>query len=112
MTMPRVFIPQIVEKYEVRSGRMRPAFDFSTATSFGTLTPILDKDDDPLFLARITPKIREALADFNDEDYFVAVGDPSLIAICAALILRRRKTMKMLKWDKKLVRYLTLEINP
>lgn len=112
MTMPRVFIPQVVERFDYKTGRVVPVFDLTSAAAFGSLTPILENDDDPLFLARITPKIREALADFGDEDYFVAIGDPSVIAICAALILRRRKTMKMLKWDKKLSRYLTLELNP
>jgi hypothetical protein len=112
MNLPRVFIPQLVERFDNRTGRNVPVFDFTSAAAYGTLTPILDKDDDPLFLARITPKIRDALADFNDEDYFVAVGDPSVIAVCSGLILRRRKTLKMLKWDKKLARYLTLEVNP
>src|SRR5690349_16600252 len=105
MNLPRVFIPQLVERFDSKAGRNVPVFDFTSAAAYGTLTPILDKDDDPMFLARITPKIREALADFHEDDYFVAVGDPSVIAVCSGLILRRRKALKMLKWDKKLGRY-------
>lgn len=112
MNLPRVFIPQLVERFDAKMGRSVPMFDFTSAAVFGTLTPILDKDDDPLYLARLTPKIRTALADFDGEDYFVAVGDPSVIAVCAGLILRRRARFNMLKWDKKLSRYLTLEVNP
>lgn len=110
--MPRVFIPQLVERYDNASGLYVPVFDFTTAAAFGTLTPILERDDNPMYLARITTKIREALKDFSEDDLFLAVGDPSVIAVCSGLILRRQRTMKMLKWDKKLSRYFTIEVNP
>ena len=111
MNLPRVFIPQIIERWDETAGRFVPAFDFTSAASYGTLTPILDREDNPLFLARITSKIRTALATYNNEDFFVAVGDPSVIAICAGLILRRNNTLRLLKWDKKLARYIALDIN-
>ncbi len=109
--IPRVFIPQATMKWDQAAERFVPAFNFTSAASFGTLTPILDKDDNPLFLARITAKIKAALNDFNESDYFVAVGDPSVIAICAGFILRRSRTLKLLKWDRKLARYIVLDIN-
>jgi hypothetical protein len=110
--LPRVFIPQVVKRFDSRKGASVPVFDFTLAASFGMLTPILAEDDDPIYLARITPKIREALKDFSADDFFLAVGDPSVMAVCCGLILRRHKTMKMLKWDKKLARYFTIEVNP
>lgn len=111
MQLPRVFIPQLIEKWDDSAERFVPAFDFTSAASYGTLTPILDREDNPLFLARITAKIRTALASFTEHDYFVAVGDPSVIAICAGLILRRSARLNLLKWDKKLRRYIVLDIN-
>ena len=110
MYLPRVFIPQIIERWDESSERFVPSFDFTSAASYGTLTKILDKEDNPLYLARITGKIRKALADYSPEDFFVAVGDPSVIAICAGLILRRTNNLKLLKWDKKLARYIALDI--
>lgn len=112
MDLPRVFIPQLVERYDPAAGHKVPAFDFTKAAAYGSLTVILEKEDDPLFLARITPKIKEALADFGEDDFFVAVGDPSVIAVCAGLILRKHDKFNMLKWDKKMTRYITLEVNP
>ena len=112
MGVPRVFIPHIAERWDQDAERKVPKHDFAAAALFGQLTPVLDKEDNPMFLALITPKIREALKDFNDNDSLLAAGDPSVIAICAALILRRRKTMKMLKWDKKMHTYVQLEVNP
>lgn len=112
MTMPRVFIPQVVERFDHVANRFVPVFDLTEAATFGSLTTILDKNDDPMFLAQVTDKIRDALATFGENDYFVAIGDPSVVAICAAIILRRQSTIKMLKWDKKLSRYLTLELKP
>jgi hypothetical protein len=110
--MSKVFIPQIVEKYSESNNRMSTLFDFSDAERFGTLTAILEPSDNPLFLALLTPKIREALKGFTDEDFLVAVGDPAIIAICAGLILRNHKKIKMLKWDRRLKMYISLEVNP
>ena len=108
----KVFIPQAVKRFDAGTGRVINSFDFSAARQFGQLTPILDDTDDPMFLARLTPKIREALVTFNEFDYLMAVGDPSVIAICSGLILRRQKKINMLKWDRKLRMYVNLEVNP
>lgn len=110
--LARVFLPQIVERFDKDKGVMVAAFDFSAAAQFGQLTPILEKEDDPIFLARITGKIRKVLSDFTDNDYLLAVGDPAVIAVCAGIVLRRHKTLKLLKWDRRLRIYQQLEINP
>lgn len=110
--MPRVFIPQLVERYDNATGGFVPVFDLTPAAAFGQLTPVLERDDDPMYLSHITPKIRNVLKDFNSEDFLLAVGDPSVIATCSMLIGRRQKSMKMLKWDRKLARYFVIEVNP
>lgn len=113
MNEPRVFVPQVFERYNEAKGRFEPVFDLSSATVFGTLTPILNPTDNAIYLARLTPRIREALRNFDCErDLFLAIGDPSLIAVCSGLILRRQEQFKMLKWDKKMGRYIVMEINP
>jgi hypothetical protein len=112
MDIARVFLPQVAEKFDPTIGRKVPAFDFSAAAQFGQLTEVLEPGDNPLFIARITPKIRAALEDFGENDYLLAVGDPTVIAICAGLILRRRKTLKMLKWERNSKTYIALEVNP
>jgi len=110
MSTPRVFIPQLVERFDQSMGRRVPVFDFTEAAAFGQLTPILAPEDDPMFLTMHMPKIDASLTDFGPDDYFLAAGDPSVMAVCAGIILRRQSSMKMLKWDKKLTRYITLEV--
>jgi hypothetical protein len=109
---PRVFIPQVVSKYDHAKEKMAPTYDFSPAAAFGQLVTILDDDVNVMMLARLMPTIREALDDFSDDDFLLAVGDPAVIAACAGLILRRRRTMKLLKWDRKLRIYINMEIRP
>jgi hypothetical protein len=111
MQSPRVFIPQVIEKWDANNDRFVPVYDFASAAEYGMITTILDRNDNPLFLARLTSKIRTTLKDFNDDDYFVAVGDPSVVAICAGLILRRSNNLKLLKWDKRTGRYIVLQIS-
>lgn len=132
---PKVFIPQIAERfipdtpeeqerraaYDIAQGRkpksngygrLKPLFDFTPAAAFGQLTPVLDPSDNPMMVARISPRIAEAMAEFDPEvDFFIPVGDPAVIAICTGLILRRTNKFKMLKWDRHSGTYLTLEIN-
>jgi hypothetical protein len=108
--MKKVFIPHVAEKFDAGSNRRAPALDFSAAAIFGQLTPVLDPGDDPMFLARITPKIRATLDSFTQNDYLLAAGDPSVIAACAGVIFRRFDKVKMLKWDRKLKTYIPLEV--
>ena len=108
----KVFLPQIAERYDAVKQSMVRLFDFSAATQFGQLVPILSPEDDMLFLSHSAEKIRSVLADFTEQDYFLAVGDPIIIAMCASVILRRQKTLKMLKWDRRLKIYTSLEVTP
>lgn len=109
--MPKVFIPQVAERFDHASQRRIPTFDFTPAAQYGQLTPILERDDNPLFLARITPKIQKVLDTFGNDDYLLAVGDPSVIAICAGILMRRRNQLNLLKWDKKMGSYIVLNLN-
>lgn len=112
MSVSKVFIPQIVERFDKQKEVMVAAFDFSAAAQFGQLTPILEAHDDSIFLARITLQIRKKLEEFTDDDFLLAVGDPAVIAVCAGIILRRHKTLKLLRWDRKTKIYHNLEIKP
>jgi hypothetical protein len=112
MSASKVYIPQIVEVYSESNNRHTPLFDFSDAERFGHLVAVLEPSDNPSFLALLTTKIRKALVPFTINDYLVAVGDPAIIGICAGIILRRQKKLKMLRWDRRLKMYIELELNP
>lgn len=110
MSKSKVFLPKVVERYDTVAGSLVPAFDFSAATRFGALSEILHPEDDLTFLQRYIPKIKEALEDFTEDDYFLAVGDPAVIAACSGIILKNQQSMKILKWDRKLRDYFVTEI--
>jgi hypothetical protein len=107
----RVFLPQVVMRYSEAAGKPIPLFDFSAAEQFGQIVPILDDSDNPLFLTRLMPKIKKSLADFSPNDYFLAVGDPAVMSVCAGIIMRRQASIKLLKWNRRLTVYTPMEIN-
>jgi hypothetical protein len=107
---PRVFIPQIIKKFNREKPGTPITFDFSAAERFGEINVILSDDDDVDDLVAVTRKIKLALDDFDDNDYLIAVGDPTVIAICSGEILIGQDNMKMLRWDRHRKDYFPVEI--
>lgn len=107
--MSTVYIPNMVRR--VDKGVLKSAFDFTKAASFGNLKEILGEFEDFLFVDRIVDHAEKALASFQDGDYLLAVGDPTVIAICSGILFRAKKKVNMLKWDRKSRAYIPLEIS-
>ncbi|QRE00408.1 hypothetical protein [Burkholderia phage BCSR52] len=110
--MSKVYIPQLPFKFDHAVSRRVPQFDITPAMQFGQLEMVLDETDDSRLLARLTPKIRERLQQFTENDFMIAIGNPAVIAICASIVLRRQKRLKMLQWNAKLGMYYEMELNP
>ena len=111
MSLPRVFIPQIIERWDEYAERFTR---HSTAGRRVLRYAHLVSRQEKMFRCSlpVSPAgIMARLPPTSNEDFFVAVGDPSVIAICAGLILRRNNNLRLLKWDKKLARYIALDIN-
>ncbi len=52
------------------------------------------------------------MAKYTRDDYLVAIGDPSLIAIAAAIAVEKTGgLLRLLKWDRQTNDYLVVEIN-
>jgi hypothetical protein len=52
------------------------------------------------------------LKDFSDDDYLLAAGDPSAIAVAGAVAAEaNRGRFKLLKWDKSNKGYIRVDIN-
>lgn len=107
---PRVFIPKVVLRRDPDTGRHFEAHDLTPAQQYGQLTPVLGFDDNPKYIARLTPKVQKGLADFTHQDYLLAVGDPCLIGLCCGIILRSSPMLTMLKWERSLKMYVKVEI--
>lgn len=106
--MSTVYIPQIVRR--ATNGVLTPKFDFTEAAQFGTLKEIVGEFEDILFTDRIASIVQSSLEEFTQDDYLLAVGDPTVIALCAGVIFRKHSSVKMLKWDRQTRKYLMLEL--
>ena len=57
-------------------------------------------------------KIKRVLKNFNDDDYLLLIGDPSIIGVaCAVASDINMGRFKVLKWDRRREKYLPLEID-
>ena len=90
-----------------------PYRDILSAEEYGELVSIIE----PGYQLYISPepiveKVRSALKNFNDEDYLLLIGDPSIIGIaCAIACDINMGKLKVLKWDRRRERYYPIEFN-
>ena len=90
-----------------------PYKDILSAEEYGELVSIIE----PGYQLYISPepiveKVRVALKNFNDEDYLLLIGDPSIIGIaCAIACDINMGKLKVLKWDRRRERYYPIEFN-
>lgn len=109
---PRVFIPQEPMRFDHASQQMVSIMNFSKALEYGE--PIVCLPSGPVALSP-TPtmfKLRDCLRDFCDDDYLIAVGDPTVIAIASMIAAdNNRGRVKLLKYDRDQRGYIKVEIN-
>ena len=90
-----------------------PYRDILSAEEYGELVSIIE----PGYQLYISPepiveKVRSALKNFNDDDYLLLIGDPSIIGIaCAIACDINMGKLKVLKWDRRRERYYPIEFN-
>ena len=99
MTQPRIYVLQ----HPLRSGR---PLDISDAARYGELLP-------PIFSSRYNvlldvsdaiTKLEASLADYCEDDYIIAIGDPVLIGAAMAIAARNAGgKVKLLKWNRHLL---------
>lgn len=108
--MTKVFIPHNVTRHNPAVNRRVPAFDFSDAATHGTLITILPDSADLFQTQERLMDIRNVIrSQMEVGDFFLPVGDPSIIALCSAVIAEETGQLRILKFDKKLQRYIKLE---
>lgn len=80
-----------------------PKKNLAPAMKFGEIVIVCPFGQVNFDTAEITNVIAVKLEDFNeDEDYLLLVGDPTLIAICSAMVgLYTNGMFRILKWDRQ-----------
>ena len=88
-------------------------YNVRSAEKFGDLKIMLsDRKQMILSSGPLTFELQKHLKDFNDNDYFLLIGDPVIIGVCCAIASDiNNGKFKVLKWDRIDKRYYDLEID-
>jgi len=110
----KCFAPQIPSRFDRGSGLWVPTINMAPAREHGELIELLPPEASRMSIAPLMAALRERMDnEFNDGDYMIAVGDPSIIA--AACIIAARKSggiMRILRWDRQTSSYMLVEARP
>ncbi len=99
---PRVFVVQEPLKRNA-DGELERFMDLTKVAQYGQPIVCLKSGKVTLSPGPTIDRLWEVLKDFSDDDYLVAVGDPSAIAVAAAIAAEvNNGRFKLLKWDKRL----------
>ena len=91
---------------------MVSAMDFRKASQYGQLVVCLPPGHVALSPAPTVSRLRDVLRDFSDDDYLLAAGDPSAIAIAAVMAAKHnRGKFKLLKYDKVSRSYISVDVD-
>lgn len=108
--MSYVYIPQVPSRFDSRSKLWVPQVDISPAKKFGEPVVLLPPEANRLHTAPLLVALRENLRHITADDYLVALGDPSIIAITACLAVANTGGMlRLLKWDRQAGDYIAVE---
>lgn len=107
--MPKVYAPQVPSKYDAATRLWVPSVNLTPASAFGEVVVMLPPNANRLHIAPLITALREQMKEFSDEDYVIAVGDPSLIAAASCIAARKTGTLRILKWDRQTTSYIPVE---
>jgi hypothetical protein len=108
--MPKVYAPQVPSKYDPATKLWVPSINLDPANMYGEVVVMLPPNANRLHINPLMVALREQMKDFTDEDYVIAVGDPSLIAAAACLAVKKTNgLLRILKWDRMSSSYIPVE---
>ena len=109
--MSIVFVPQVPSRLDCSNDTWMPRVDLSAAAKYGKVEVLLPPEAGRLLVVPLYELIRNKLAEFNsDEDWLVALGDPTIFAAAACYVARKSGKLRILKWDRNACDYLPVEI--
>lgn len=94
------------------TGQLVSIMNFNKARQYGE--PVVCCPSGPVALntAPVTWRLRDCLRDFSDNDYLIAVGDPTLFCMAAIIAAENnRGRVRFLKWDQELRDYILVEFD-
>lgn len=109
--MPKVYAPQLPSRYDAATKLWIPTVNIDSARSFGDVKVMLPPNANRLHISPLVAALKEQMHDFGEEDYVVAIGDPSLIAAASCIAAKKAAGwLRMLKWDRQTSQYIAVEV--
>lgn len=109
--MNTVWVPQQPSRWDAASSVWVPTVNLRPAAIYGALEVLLPPGMSPVALVPIKQALKEKLANSQSDDLLLAVGDPSIIALCAVILAMKHGRLNMLKWDKNNGDYFKVEVD-
>jgi hypothetical protein len=110
--MNKVFIPQEPTRRDPATGELVSIMNFALASKFGETVVCLPPGRVALSTQPVVTRLREHMGQFSDDDFLIAVGDPSVLAMAAAIAASvNRGRFKMLKYDAKTKEYCSIQVD-
>jgi len=108
--MSRVFVVQNQHRWDRERQTFIPKFDLTPAAEYGELVYLLSPTAAPFTPDPVLGELRDKLADFNDGDYLLLVGNPMLIGFATAIAASANNGhVNLLQWSGKDRRYIAVE---
>jgi hypothetical protein len=102
----------VTEPVKMENGTPIPLFDLTPATQFGEIQVLLKQSQSFIDPAPLVDPLFEKLHLFGNDDYILPTGDPTMIALVAAICSYvNGGRFKILKWDKRARLYYGVQID-
>lgn len=80
--------------------------DMSDAKAYGRLRGVFGRPRKPYDTAGLLAKARRVLGEWEEGDYLLMVGDPTLCAVCMVAASENTNVVNVLSWDREQFRYM------
>ena len=106
-----VYITQ--EAVTWQNGVPVPKFDLRPALDWGETEVLLPSGaNNVVDHSGIVRVLKEKLANFGGDDYLIASGDPSMIALASAIAFQvNHGQLNLLKWERRTQSYVCVNLN-
>ena len=85
--------------------------DYSAVEDFGNLKVIFSSMTKDFDADAAIAHAHRTLAKMQEDDYIVLSGDPTLCAICVAVVIEMYGYCRVLRWDRNLLNYTSMTLN-
>jgi hypothetical protein len=89
----------------------QPNHDISHATNFGNIEVLIPFKDISFEAPEVIISLREKLADLQEDDFLLLVGDPFAIGLAMAVASEICAKFQVLKWNRRKFEYYPITVD-